>query len=50
MRGQMKYGEWLRDPYYLKVSRNLTEAETAENIAVLATLPDVPLRVHEHGR
>lgn len=50
MRGQMRYGEWLRDPYYRKVSARLSPRIREANEELLSTLGDIPLRVHEHGR
>jgi 5-methylcytosine-specific restriction endonuclease McrA len=51
MRGQTKYGDWLKDPYYKKVSKDLlTLDELDANEQLLDTLADIQLRVHEHGR
>jgi hypothetical protein len=49
-RGQLRYSEWLRDPHYLKVSRNLDPKTRELNEALLPTLPNIPLRVHEKAR
>ena len=46
-RGETPYDQWLDHPYYREVSSGLTETVKAENIAVLATLPRIPLRVAE---
>jgi len=49
-RGQMKYADWLRSPYYLKVSQMLMPAERDANERLVETLGDIPLRVHEKSR
>lgn len=44
-RGNTSYVDWLNHPVYRKVSRNLTEAEKAANVAVASTLDSIQ-RVH----
>ena len=44
-RGDKAYAAWLNDPFYLKVSKGLSEAVRAANEAVADTLADIP-RVH----
>jgi 5-methylcytosine-specific restriction endonuclease McrA len=49
-RGELGYAEWLRHPYYLKVSRNLSEADRAANVKVLETLDAIPRLEHKRTR
>lgn len=46
-RGQTPYADWLRHPYYLKVSQQgLTRAQLLANEALAATLSSIPLVTH----
>lgn len=49
-RGKMGYDEWIGTRYYQQASRRLTEAQRAENIALLATLPRIPRLNHIRNR
>lgn len=49
-RGQMKYEDWLNDPYYRKVSRNLTEDQRRANELLCHTLRHIPLVVNTRSR
>ena len=49
-RGPKDYAEWLGTGYYRKVSHRLTEAERAENIALIATLGRIPRVIHQRSR
>ncbi len=41
-RGNTSYADWLRNPYYLKASRNLTPEVRAANETLLGTLSQIP--------
>jgi hypothetical protein len=49
-RGNMQYDEWLKSPYYRRVSQNLTEAEREANLALLAALDGIPRLVHRRKK
>lgn len=49
-RGNTSYEEWLQNPYYLKVSKNLSPAEVQANADLLPTLSKIPIRPHKRGR
>jgi len=49
-RGNMPYAEWLKHPYYKKVSAALTETQREANEALIATLNDIPLKFHKRKR
>ena len=49
-RGSILYPDWLENPYYLKVSQNLTEEVRDLNKGLLVTLGDIPLRTHKKSR
>lgn len=49
-RGQKLYADWLKDPYYLKVSRNLTAAQREANEALLPTLDTIQRLRHVSSR
>lgn len=49
-RGNTQYGDWLKHPYYSKVSRNLTAEQREANIAVLGTLDAIPRMVHKQTK
>lgn len=41
-RGDISYVDWLKHPYYLQVSRNLTPEVRAANEAIVGTLDNIP--------
>jgi len=43
IRGDKSYADWLKDPYYLRVSQRLDEATRKANEAILPTLARIPL-------
>lgn len=45
-RGNLPYDQWLRHPYYKRVSQNLTEEQREANQKLVATLKDIPRVVH----
>jgi len=49
-RGRLPYEEWLRDPYYLRVSKNLRPEVRAANEAIVATLAAIPRVKHPRSR
>jgi hypothetical protein len=49
-RGRMHYADWLRFPYYLRVSAALTPEQRAANEALVATLPGIPLVNRQRSR
>lgn len=49
-RGNLKYSDWLVDPYYLKVSKNLAPGVREANEKLLGTLEDIPLKIHRRER
>jgi 5-methylcytosine-specific restriction endonuclease McrA len=50
VRGDKSYADWLRDPYYLKVSVNLKPEVRAANEAILGTLDAIPRKLHIASR
>lgn len=50
IRGNTQYEEWLRSPYYMDVSRNLTTATRMANGLLVMTLPDIPRRIQQRSR
>jgi hypothetical protein len=50
IRGDKSYTEWLRNDYYLRVSQGLTEEIRAANLAIAATLPAIPRKLHITSR
>lgn len=46
-RGNTEYGAWLRDPYYLKVSRNLPSSMQEANQDLVAKIRLIPRRYSE---
>jgi hypothetical protein len=50
IRGNMQYGDWLKHPYYLRVSKDLSLREKNNNIALLETLPSIPRYVNQRQR
>lgn len=49
-RGDKPYEEWLKHPFYLKVSKSLSDAERKANVAILETLASIPLHTHKKSR
>lgn len=49
-RGNMKYEEWLSSEKYEKLSKDLPSGVKTENIEVLYTLRDIPIRLHIPSR
>lgn len=45
-RGSLPYEEWLKHPYYLKVSRALSPSVIAQNEALVQALPQIPRLDH----
>jgi len=46
-RGNAQYADWLKHPYYRKVSQGLTPERRAANEALVATLDAIPRTVHQ---
>ena len=49
-RGDKSYAEWLQHEYYLRVSKNLTDAVRAANAALVPTLDAIPRKYHITSR
>jgi hypothetical protein len=49
-RGNMPYKEWLKSPYYQRVSKRLPPVIKEQNAMVAHTLGDLHIRVHTRGR
>jgi HNH endonuclease len=49
-RGNMQYGDWLKDSYYLKTSEGIAESARSENAALLATLDSIPRNIQMRSR
>lgn len=49
-RGNMKYVDWLRNPTYLKVSKNLSVERRTANEALAGVLDVIPRVVHTRSR
>lgn len=49
-RGNMKYGEWIYSPYYLKASSSLPQEVKDKNIKVLETLGSITLNTKVRSR
>ena len=49
-RGNMKYGEWLDSSEYQKCCKDLDPAVYKQNMEVLHTLGDIPIRLHIPSR
>lgn len=47
LRGNTEYGEWLRHPYYRKVSAGIDPATKINNVNLLNTLDAIPRRVQK---
>jgi hypothetical protein len=50
VRGRTPYNEWMAHPFYAERSKNLTEAERAENICLMATIDCIPRVYHQKSR
>lgn len=50
IRGDKHYGDWLKDPYYLRVSRALTPEIRIANEDILGTLDAIPRKLHVASR
>jgi hypothetical protein len=49
-RGDMSYADWLKDPFYLRVSAKLKPEVRAANEALLPTLAGIPRKKHISSR
>lgn len=50
-RGTMPYEQWIQSPYYMEKTALLRGLQlTQDNLALVPTLADIPLRVHTRGR
>ena len=49
-RGDMSYADWLKDPFYLKVSARLKPEVRAANEALMGTLAAIPRKKHISSR
>jgi len=49
-RGSIPYKDWLEHPYYLKVSKNLSQGILDANLDLLDTLENIPVRIHVRSR
>jgi 5-methylcytosine-specific restriction endonuclease McrA len=49
-RGNLQYADWLRMPFYRRVSAELTEEARQANAALVGTLDAIPRRYHVHSR
>lgn len=49
-RGQTSYADWLKNPYYLKVSQRIQPEQRAANEALLGTLDAIPRMKHIASR
>lgn len=49
-RGNMQYGDWLKDEYYKRVSKELPPEIKEKNEAILFTLEKLPRRLHKISR
>lgn len=49
-RGNMQYADWLRSPYYKKVSVNLTPEQRAANDAIVGTLDSIPRTINQRSK
>jgi 5-methylcytosine-specific restriction endonuclease McrA len=50
VRGRMQYADWLRHPYYLDVSKRLSQEQRDKNESVVATLDAIPRVAHVRSR
>ena len=50
IRGNLSYAEWLKHPFYLKVSARLTAEQRQKNLDLVATLPGIPRKYHVNSR
>ena len=49
VRGNTEYEEWLKSPYYVQVSKNLTSVQREANLALVPTLDKIVRRYHERS-
>lgn len=49
-RGNMQYKDWLNDPYYLRVSKNLSDEVKGLNTAMLKVIKSVKKRMNKRSR
>jgi hypothetical protein len=49
-RGSTPYKDWLEHPYYLKVSKGLSQDVLDANLDLVDTLEDIPVRIHVRSR
>jgi len=49
-RGNLPYDEWLKHPYYLKVSANMSDLDRSINAAIADRLKDIPRMAHKHTK
>jgi hypothetical protein len=49
-RGNMQYADWLDSPFYLKVSKGISDEVAAANIDLINTLRNIPLKIHRRER
>lgn len=49
-RSNLSYADWLKHPFYLKVSQNLTAERRQKNQGILATLDRIPRKYHVNSR
>lgn len=49
-RGNLQYSQWLAHPYYLKVSKNLSEQDRLANHHLINTLDRIPRLIHKRSR
>jgi hypothetical protein len=49
-RGNLHYDEWLKHPYYVKVSQNIHEFRRDQNRKLAGTLNAIPRMVHKRSR
>ena len=49
-RGNMKYPDWLRDPFYSDLSKNISETQRIANRSLLSTLNSIPKVPHVKSR
>jgi len=49
-RGNMQYADWLKSPYYTNLLKGLDPQVALENMKLLDTLGDIPLKIHRRER
>lgn len=50
VRGNLLYEDWLKHPFYLKVSAKLTPEQRQKNLDIVATLAGIPRKNHVTSR